>query len=311
MFKPEGVYFAMVTPFKNGKVNEKVLRQLVEFDVQQGVHGLFPVSTSGEFIQMDFAEKVRMMEIVADQAAGRVAVTPGVTAPNPRECIALAKEAKRIGCNAVVVSPPYYIPLTQGMVQAHVEAVARAVDMPVILYNIPAFTSPISLGTLEKLCALPNVVAMKDSTGSMQDATHIVDTIRLAGRADTFSFFTGREDAVVPALALGAKGCVTAASGIVPETMVGIWDNYKKGNYDKAKELQYSVLEMIRIWSELPLPVGLKTALAVRGFDMGEPVQPLSAPEMAQIPNVRSRLEKILRGLLGDNYKVDVEYLTK
>ena len=115
MFKPEGVYYAMLTPFKDGKVYEKTLRQIVEFDIQHGVNGLFPISTSGEFIQMDFNEKVRMMSIVADQAKGRVAVTPGVTAPNARECIALANEAEKLGCNAVVVSPPYYIPITQGM----------------------------------------------------------------------------------------------------------------------------------------------------------------------------------------------------
>ena len=309
MFKPEGVYYAMLTPFKDGKVYEKTLRQIVEFDIQHGVNGLFPISTSGEFIQMDFNEKVRIMSIVADQAKGRVAVTPGVTAPNARECIALANEAEKLGCNAVVVSPPYYIPITQGMVETHVKTVAANVNIPVMLYNIPSFTSAITLETLDHLLALDNVVAMKDSTGSMMNATHIVDIIERAGRGDSFSFFTGREDAVLPALALGAGGCVTATSGITPEIMSGLWKAWQAGNYAEAKKIQYSMLEMIRVAGSLPLPVGLKLSMEIRGFDMGELMQPLSPAEMETVEAICPKLTAIMQGLLGDKLHVDVDSL--
>lgn len=309
MFKPEGVYFAMLTPFKDGKIYEKTLRQMVEFDIQNGVNGLFPISTSGEFIQLDFSQKVQMMDIVMDQAKGRVPVTPGVTAPNPRECIALAKEAQRCGCDAVIVSPPYYIPISQGQVIEHIKAIAKAVDMPVMLYNIPAFTTGISLQTLAELIKIPNIVAMKDSTGSMMNATHIVDIIRMAGRADDFSFFTGREDAVLPALSLGAQGCVTCTSGIIPEIMSAMYRAFQDGDYKEAKRIQYSILEMIRIEGELPLPVGLKVAMEVRGFDMGDLVQPISQDEKDQIPNMKERYIRIMKQLFGDNYIVDIDSL--
>lgn len=309
MFKPEGVYFAMLTPFKDGKIYEKTLRQMVEFDIQNGVNGLFPISTSGEFIQLDFNQKVQMMEIVTDQAKGRVPVTPGITAPNPQECIALAKEAQRCGCEAVIVSPPYYIPISQGQVLEHVKTIAKAVDMPIMLYNIPSFTTGISLDTLAELVKIPNIVAMKDSTGSMMNATHIVDIIRLAGRADDFSFFTGREDAVLPALALGAQGCVTGTSGIIPEIMSAMYKAFCAGDYKEAKRIQYSILEMIRIEGELPLPVGLKAAMEVRGFDMGELMQPISQAEKDQLPYMKERYTRIMKELFGDNYVVDVESL--
>ncbi|MDO7786044.1 dihydrodipicolinate synthase family protein [Desulforamulus aquiferis] len=308
MFKPEGIYVAMLTPFKDGKVNETVLRQIVEFQIQKGVHGLFPVSSCGEFIQMDFAEKIRCMEIVCDQAAGRVPVTPGVTAPNPNESIALAKEAKSMGCSGVVICPPYFLPITQETLEKHFELLADNVDIPVILYNIPIFTTPISYGIVERLSCKPNIVAMKDSSGSIIDAVHFMDKVRLMGQQDNFNFLIGREDGLFPALMLGAKGCMTACAGILPEVLLGIWDNYQKKDYDKAQELQFSFLNTLRTMNCLPFPVGFKLAMELRGFEMGEPLQPLSHTERAAMLDVRSRLEKVMGDLLGD-YTVDIEKL--
>ncbi|WP_031515434.1 dihydrodipicolinate synthase family protein [Desulfofalx alkaliphila] len=310
MFRPEGIYVAMLTPFKEGKVNETVLRQVVEFQIQRGVHGLFPVSSCGEFIQMDFAEKIRTMEIVVDQAAGRVPVTPGVTAPNPNESIALAKEAKRAGCSGVVICPPYFLPISQETIERHFELLADNVDIPVILYNIPAFTTPITYDVVKRLSRRENIVAMKDSSGSVVDMVHFMDKVRAIGMQDKFNFLIGREDGLFPALMMGGKGCMTACAGIVPEILVGIWDSYHKGEFEKAKELQFSFLNLLRAMNALPFPVGFKLALELRGFEMGEPMQPLSHAEKYNYVNVRSRLEKIMGALLGD-YKVDLDQLMK
>ncbi len=308
MFKPEGIYVAMLTPFKDGKVNEPVLRQIVEFQIQKGVHGLFPVSSCGEFIQMDFAEKVRCMEIVVDQAAGRISVTPGVTAPNPDQSIALAREAKRLGCSGVVICPPYFLPVSQETIERHFELLADNVDIPVILYNIPAFTTPITYDVVKRLSRKPNVVAMKDSSGSIVDAVHFMDKVRAIGQQDNFNFLIGREDGLFPALMMGAKGCMTACAGIIPEILVSIWDSFHNKEYDKARELQFSFLNLLRAMNALPFPVGFKLAMELRGFEMGEPMQPLSHAEKFSFVNVRSRIEKIMGALLGD-YKVDVEKL--
>lgn len=162
MFKPEGIYVAMMTPFEDGRVNEAVVRQMVDFMVEKGVNGIFPISTVGEFIHLDFEEKVHLMQIVHDQAGGRVPVTPGIASTRPKDSILLAQKAQEIGCEAVVIAPPYYYPISQDNMERHFEMICDAVDLPVILYNIPLFATPISYDVVKRLARKKNVVAMKD-----------------------------------------------------------------------------------------------------------------------------------------------------
>lgn len=306
MFKPEGVYVAMLTPFdEEGKVDELSLRRITEFAIQQGVDGLFPNSSVGEFVQMSFAEKVRVMEIVVDQAKGRVHVTPGAAETHARGSIELAKEAERLGCQAVVITTPWYLPTSQEMIERHFEAVAEAVNIPIILYNIPIMTAPISYDVVKRLSRRPNIVGMKDSSGSMSDNVHFMDKIRLAGTSEKFNFLVGREETFFPALMVGAKGCMTACAGIIPEIIVGIWQAFKNGHYDKAQELQYSFLQLLRAMNAAPFPVAFKAAMEVRGFSMGTQRAVLSDAEKYNLRLVRSRIEKLMKQLL-DDYKVNV-----
>ncbi|MHB1406686.1 MAG: dihydrodipicolinate synthase family protein [Desulfitobacteriaceae bacterium] len=309
MFKPEGVNVAMLTPFDSrGQLNERTLRQLVEFAIQKGVNGLFPISSIGEFVHLSFEEKVRMMEIVTDQAQGRVAVMPGAADSFAEGSVHLAQEAKRLGCEAVVICPPYYYPISQEMLERHFETVSEAVDIPIILYNIPMFSSPISNDVVKRLSRRANIVGMKDSSGSMVENMHYMDKIRVAGTAEKFNFLTGREDSFFPALMAGAKGCMVASAAIIPEIIVGIYQAFLAKDYDKAREAQYSFLQLLRAMNAAPFPLGFKTALEVRGFYMGSFRQPLSEAESYNLRLVRSRIEKLMKSLLGE-YKVDVEKL--
>ena len=296
MFKPEGIYVAMMTPFMDGRVNEAVVRQMVDFMVEKGVHGIFPISSVGEFIHLDFEEKVSLMRIVYEQARGRVAVTPGIASTRSQDCIQLAKKAQEIGCEAVVIAPPYYYPISQDNMERHFETICDAVDLPVILYNIPLFATPISYDVVKRLARRKNVVAMKDSSGSMVDLVHYMDKIRLIG--EDLSVLVGREDMLFPALMMGAKGCMTATSGILPEAMVGIYNAWKEGNYDRARELQFSILLLIRAMFAAPFPMGFKAALEVRGFKMGPPQQPLSDAEYFKFAGTKNRIEKIMVPML-------------
>ena len=297
MFKPEGIYVAMMTPFEDGTINEKVVRQMVDFVIEKGVSGIFPISSVGEFIHLDFEEKVYLMQIVHNQARGRVPVTPGIASTRPKDCIRLAQKAQEIGCEAVVVAPPYYYPISQDNMERHFEMICDAVDISVILYNIPLFAPPISYDVVKRLSRRKNVVAMKDSSGSMVDLLHYIDKIRLIG--EELSFLVGREDILFPALMMGAKGCMTATAGIMPEIMVGIYKAWQKGDYDKARELQFSVLLLIRAMFSAPFPLGFKTALEVRGFNMGPPQQPLSDAEYFKFLGTKSRIEKIMDPILS------------
>ena len=297
MFQPQGVYVAMLTPFgEDGSINEEILRRMVDFQIDRGVDGLFPVSSVGEIVHMTQEERVRLMEIVVDQSAGRVPVTPGVGTSHPAHSIFLAQRAKELGCSAVVIAPPHFYKISDEMVEKYYETITDAVDIPIILYNIPLFTQPLHYDVVKRLSRRPNIVGMKDSSGSMVDLIHFMDKVRLVG--EQLTFLTGREDTFFPALMLGAKGCMTAMSGILPEVMVGIYRAWKAGDYDKARELQFSVLLLIRACFSLPFPLGFKIALEVRGFPMGPPKQPLSEAEHFKYRTMRSRIQKVMGPML-------------
>ena len=297
MFKPKGVYVAMLTPFdEDGAINEGELRRIVDFQIEGGVHGLFPISSVGEFIHMSREEKVRMMEIMVDQVKGRVKITPGVGSSLPAESIFLAQKAKELGCDGVVVAPPYFYQLSQENIEAYFETIADAVDIPNILYNIPLFTQPVSYDVVKRLSRHPNVVGMKDSSGSMVDFMHFMDKIRIAG--EDINVLTGREETLFPCLMVGGKGCMTATAGILPEIMVDIYNAWKNQNFEEAKKLQASILLILRTMFSLPFPLGFKYAMELRGFNMGPPKQPLSDAERFNYRNTKVRIEKIMVPIL-------------
>ena len=297
MFKPEGIYVAMMTPFEDGQINESVVRQMVDFVIEKGVHGIFPISSVGEFIHLDFDEKVCLMQIVHDQAQGRVPITPGIASTRPRECIRLAQKAQEIGCEAVVVAPPYYYPMSQENMERHFEIISDAIDLPIILYNIPLFAPPISYDVVKNLSRRKNIVAMKDSSGSMVDFLHYMDNIRLIG--EDLSMLIGREEILFPGLMVGGKGCMTGTAGILPEVMVGIYNAWQKRDYEKSRELQFSILPLVRALFSVPFPLGFKMALEIRGFKMGPPQQPLSDGEYSKYLDTKSHIEKIMAPILS------------
>ncbi len=297
MFKPEGIYVAMLTPFKeDGRIHEEEMRRMVDFQIDHGVNGLFPVSSVGEYIHMTREEKVALMEMVYDQTKGRVAVTPGVGSSHPGESIFLAEKAREIGCDAVVVAPPYFFPLSQDMIERYFETIIDAVDIPVILYNIPLFTQPLSYDVVKRLARRPNVVAMKDSSGSMVDFLHFMDEIRL-GEGE-MNFLTGREETLLSCLMMGGKGCMTATSGILPEVMVDIYRSFLSGDYETARKHQFSILLAVRSMFALPFPLGFKVAMEMRGFDMGPPKQPLSDADQIQFKTMKVRIQEVLQPII-------------
>lgn len=305
MFKPEGVYVAMLTPFsKDGSINEAEMRKIVEFQIKGGVHGLFPVSSVGEYVHMSLEERVRLMEIVVDQAQGRVKITPGIGSSHPKDSIYLAQKAYEIGCDAVVIAPPYFYPLSQEMIEKYYETIADGIDLPVIIYNIPLFTTSLSYDLIKRLSRRENIVGMKDSSGSMVDFLHFMDKVRLAG--EEIHFLTGREETFLACLMMGGKGCMVGIAGILPEIMGGIYEAWKQENYDRARELQFSILLAIRAMFSLPFPLGFKVALETRGFDLGPPKQPLSDAERFKYNTMKARIEKIMQPIL-ERLETDLE----
>jgi 4-hydroxy-tetrahydrodipicolinate synthase len=298
MFRPKGIYPALMTPFGDDfLINETELQRLVEFGLERGLDGIFPVSSVGEGVHMSFDEKCRCMKIVVDQVRGRVPVVPGVVATSPHECTLLAKYAATIGCDAVLITPPYFYKPAGAMVERFFETIIEQCEIPVVLYNIPLFTSPLDYDMVKRLSRYENVVGMKDSSGSMVDFMHFMDKIAIAG--EDISMLTGREETLLAALCMGAQGCMTATAGIFPEVMVGIYRSFKDGDMETALALQKEILVIIRTMFAAPFPIGFKLALELRGFKMGPPLLPPSPADSYQIRTVRSRLKMLMEPLLN------------
>ena len=298
MFRPQGVFPAMMTPFDDrGEINEPVVRDMMDFMIEKGVDGIFPVSTCGEFVHMSLEQRKRLIEIVVDQNRGRVPITPGIGATCPNKSIELAQYAKQVGCDGVVLLAPYFFINTQDIVEKYVEVVAHAVDIPLILYNIPFFTNPILPDTVEKLCRIPHIVAIKDSSGNMINLLNNIDQSRKVD--PNFHVLIGYEEGLFPALMAGAKGCFTASVGIIPEIMKAIYTNTMEGNYDRARELQYSILELIRLMKIPNFPIGFKAGMEARGFPMGPLRQPLSAKDETTYQRVKGQIFDYIHRLVG------------
>ncbi|MFQ5866586.1 MAG: dihydrodipicolinate synthase family protein [bacterium] len=306
IFRPEGVYAAMLTPFdEKGKVNEPVLRNIVDFLIDKGIDGLYPVSSVGEFVHLSPEENMEIMDICIDQAKGRVPVVPGVSASCAEKSVILAKHAEKIGCKGVVACPPYYFAVSQEIVERHFEIIADAVNISVVLYNIPFTTTKISYDVVKRLSRRENVVALKDSSGSMVDIVHFMDKIRIIG--EDLSLLLGREDIFFPGLMMGATGCMVASGCIVPEILKRLHKCFKQARYDEARELQFSILILLRAMWSLPMPIGFKLTMELRGFPMGPFKQPLSDAEQFIYLTTKSRIEKLFQPILERIEKMEKE----
>lgn len=300
MHIPEGTIAAMLTPFdREGKINEVEVRKLVNFLIDKGVSGIFPVSSCGEYVHMDMGERKFLIDIVVDENKGRVDIIPGTGATCYHQSIELARYAKSKGCSAVVLHGPYFFKNTEEVVEGHLRKVAESVDIPIFLYNIPFFANEVTPAMAERLCQLPNVVGIKDSSGNMVNVMNLIEMTRKVN--PEFKVLVGAEEIYLPALLMGAKGCMTAAACLVPEFMVGIYKACIEGNVNLSYNLQFAILPLIREMKSINFPQGFKEALSARGIEMGPPKMNYPQSTIAKIADLRIRLEIEIKSLL-DKY---------
>ena len=296
-YKPEGIAPAMLTSFNDdGSINEEVQTDIVDFCIDSGCKMLFAVSSVGEFIHMETEQTCELMRIVKKAAKGRVPVLAGVTASHIEKSIDLAKHAQEIGCDAIVCSPPYYYTVTQEIIERHYEMLAEAVpNLSIVMYNIPLFSTPLSYDLVKRVSTIPNVVAMKDSSGSLVDMLHFMDKVRLIG--SDINFLSGREENIFSATMLGGKGAMVGTATIFPEIHVKIYNSTLAGDYDTARNLQYAICLAVRTMFSVPFPLGFKAALEVRGFKMGPPKAALTETDKIKTEACKKRLQTILAEL--------------
>ncbi len=299
MFHPHGVYAAMLTPFDNsGRVNINTVTKMVEFFVEKGVDGIFPVSNVGEFIQISEEDKRDFVAAVINTARGRVKVTPGISSPNPRQSIEFGKYCLRAGADAVVVSAPYYFKYPPEMVESFLSSVAKGLDLPVILYNVPLFANEISIDSLSRLLKIDNIVAIKESSGSLANLQSILNLADGLNR--NLQVMVGWEEMLLAALTVGAHGCMVASGGILPELMTMILNHYHANQFRQAARIQRLVARATQEMKKVFFPYGYKLGMQARGFDMGSFAIEIPAPFALQMADQQKKIEETIEEVIKE-----------
>lgn len=293
MFKPQGILPALVTPFTDDgkKVNEEALRSLVARCIELGVSGVVPCGTTGEFVNLTIEERKRVIDVVIDEVNGKVAVVAGTGASGTDQAIEMTKYAKDAGADAALIVTPYYLKPTDRGIYEHYDAIASQVDLPIILYNIPQVTGlPLPWQMVEDLAQIPNIVAVKDSSGQLSFILAVLEKVR-----DKINVLCGHDEVVVGALAAGCSGAILASANFMPDVWVQVYNAIQKGDLQTARELQYKVQKIARIIAKSG-PVGTKEALNMMGLKVGPVRLPLSVGgelSYEEREELRLELEKI------------------
>jgi len=273
MFKPEGILPALVTPFTDdGKAtDEERLRALVSHCIKLGVHGVVPCGTTGEFVNLTMEEKKRVIDIVIDEADGKVSVVAGTGASGTDQALEMTKYAKDAGADAALIVTPFYLKPTNRGIYQHYFTIASEVDLPIILYNIPQCTGvQLAWEMVEDLAQISNIVGLKDSSGQLGYILAVLEKVR-----DKINVMCGHDEVVVAALAAGCSGAILASANVIPDVWVQIYNHVKKGELQKARELQYKIQKMARIIAGSGA-VGTKAALNMMKVKAGPVRKPLS-----------------------------------
>ncbi|KAA0258971.1 4-hydroxy-tetrahydrodipicolinate synthase [Deferribacter autotrophicus] len=260
MFK--GSIVAIVTPMKNGDVDEDKLRELVEFQIANGTDGIVPCGTTGESATLTYEEHCKVIDIVIDQVKGRVPVIAGTGSNSTHETIYLTNHAKEAGADAALVITPYYNKPTQKGLYEHFKAVAEAVDIPIILYNVPGRTAVNMLpDTVIELSKIKNIVGIKEASGSLDQAAEII-----AGTNDDFLLLSGEDSLTFSLLCLGGDGVISVATNIVPDMMAELVDSFFAGDIEKARSLHYKLYPLFKAIFLETNPIPVKKALYLMGM---------------------------------------------
>lgn len=287
MFK--GSIVAIVTPFNNGKVDEKALGNLIEWHIKQGTNAIVPCGTTGESATLDYEEHHRVIKFTVEKVRKRVPVIAGTGANSTDETIMITKEAQKSGADAALVVAPYYNKPTQEGLYRHYKAVAGAVKMPIILYNVPGRTAVNILpSTVARLAEIKNIVALKEATGDMKQVSEV---LRLCG--DKITVLSGDDFTTLPLMALGGKGTISVSANVAPKLVSRMCALWEKGRYAEARKIHFQLepLNASMFLETNPIPV--KTALALMGKIREEFRLPLC--EMA--PANKEKLKKALQDM--------------
>ena len=258
-----GSMVALVTPFKGERVDEAALKRLVEFHIDAGTSGLVPCGTTGESATLSFEEHDRVIEMTVQIAKGRIPVIAGTGSNNTREAIRLTQHAKEVGADAALLIAPYYNKPTQRGLYLHFKAIAEAVRLPLILYNIAGRTAvnnePETIARLASDC--PSIKAVKESSGNLDQMSRI---LQLTGRR--LALLSGDDSLTLPVLSIGGTGVISVVANLVPADVAALVAAFEHGKIQEAVRLHYRLLPLIKAMFLETNPIPVKTAMAKLGM---------------------------------------------
>lgn len=289
----KGSMVAIVTPFdQNGQFDEEKYRQLIEFQIEKGTDAIVPVGTTGESATLDFDEHERVIRACIEQVAGRIPVVAGTGANSTSEAIRLSKNAKKMGADALLLVCPYYNKPSQEGVFLHYQAIAEAVSLPQVLYNVPGRTGTnMTSETTARLAEIDNIVAIKEASGNLTQVSEI-----LAKAGDKIDVVSGDDFLTFPMMACGAKGVISVSANVIPDRVKAMVEACQNGQWEEAR---WQHLEMLDFHTAMFIeanPVAVKTAMALMGKcepDVRLPLSPLQPESLEKLQDVLTRYRVI------------------
>lgn len=267
----KGAITAIITPFKNGRINYPKMEELIEFQISNNIDGLVVCGTTGESSTLSEQEKKKLIKFTIDTVNGRIPVIAGTGSNDTKKSIKMSKYAEDMGADALLLVSPYYNKTTQSGIIKHYEYIANNTSIPSIIYNVPSRTGlNIDTSTIITLSEHPNIIGVKEASGDIPKAIKIISE-----SSDDFFVFSGNDDIIVPMLSIGASGVISVLSNIMPKETHDMCVYYEKGEIEKAKNLQLQLSDLIsKLFIEVN-PIPIKEAMNLLNFNVGDPRLPL------------------------------------
>ena len=288
-FTPKGIIPPVITPLtKDGKFNEPMMRKVVNHLIDKGVHGLFPLGTTGEFYAFDHGEYRYILDVVVDETKGRVPVYAGATHITTRETVAQAKIAAEAGVDAISVLTTMFVSQTQEEVYQFYKTVAENTELPIIIYNNkPKTNVTVAPTTVARLAEIDNIVGIKDSTG---DFTNTCEYLRLT-KGMNFHVLMGRDTLIFAALCCGADGAIASCAKVAPRLTADIYDKFQAGDMQGALEAQFKLAPLRLACNMGTFPEVIKEGMMMEGLDVGKCLEPIQE----LLPEEKEKLRKVLQ----------------
>lgn len=285
--KFHGVMTAIVTPFRDGRLDEKSLRSLIDWQIKSGVDAIVPCGTTGEAAALSFEERERIIRIAVEQAGGRAMVFAGAGSNSTDTAIKLARQAKAAGADGHLQVTPYYNkPMQEGLYQ-HFEAIAAVVDLPMILYNVPGRTAVNMLPeTVARLSSIETIFGIKEASGNIEQIKKII-----AKTPPDFCVYSGDDAMNFEVYRAGGRGAVSVTANVAPSSVVQVWDSFKAGEASKAEGLQSKLEALNKAMFLETNPIPVKTSLAI----MGRCVEEFRLPMTPMSPDRKQELRSVLK----------------